>query len=202
MHYSAAEIISCRIGADGTPDYNMTIPTLLARYLPTGLLGIGFTALMASFMSGMAGNVTAFNTVWTYDIYQSYIAPGKSDHALSLDGPHGDGVRHPRQHRLRLSGVEVQQHHGHAAACVRLRERAAVCDFPARHVLAARDRSRRVLRIARRHVGRGSFPWACACRRRVPGIKGGWIAHANSSSTATWARTSRWRSSPGRPASC
>ncbi|MEI7864299.1 MAG: sodium:solute symporter family protein [Chthoniobacterales bacterium] len=65
--------------ADGTPDYNMVIPALLAKYLPTGLLGIGFTALMASFMSGMAGNVTAFNTVWTYDIYQSYIAPGKSD---------------------------------------------------------------------------------------------------------------------------
>jgi len=67
------------LGPDGTPDYNMTIPAMLARYFPTGLLGVGFTALMASFMSGMAGNVTAFNTVWTYDIYQSYIAPGKSD---------------------------------------------------------------------------------------------------------------------------
>ena len=67
------------LGADGSPDYNMTIPALLAKYLPTGLLGIGFTALMASFMSGMAGNVTAFNTVWTYDIYQSYIAKNKSD---------------------------------------------------------------------------------------------------------------------------
>jgi len=63
----------------GTPNYNMVIPAMLARYFPTGLLGLGFTALMASFMSGMAGNVTAFNTVWTYDIYQSYIAPGKSD---------------------------------------------------------------------------------------------------------------------------
>jgi SSS family solute:Na+ symporter len=64
---------------NGTPDYNMTIPTMLAKYFPAGLLGFGFTALMASFMSGMAGNVTAFNTVWTYDIYQSYIAPNKSD---------------------------------------------------------------------------------------------------------------------------
>jgi len=52
---------------------------MLVKYFPTGLLGIGFTALMASFMSGMAGNVTAFNTVWTYDIYQSYIAKNKSD---------------------------------------------------------------------------------------------------------------------------
>jgi SSS family solute:Na+ symporter len=67
------------VGADGHPDYNMVIPAMLAAYFPTGLLGLGFTALMASFMSGMAGNVTAFNTVWTYDIYQSYIAPGKSD---------------------------------------------------------------------------------------------------------------------------
>jgi solute:Na+ symporter, SSS family len=41
--------------------------------------GLGLTALMASFMSGMAGNVTAFNTVFTYDIYQSYFVPGKSD---------------------------------------------------------------------------------------------------------------------------
>ena len=65
--------------ADGTPDYNMSIPTLLARYLPSGVLGIGLTALIASFMSGMAGNVTAFNTVWTYDLYQSYLAPGRSD---------------------------------------------------------------------------------------------------------------------------
>jgi SSS family solute:Na+ symporter len=60
-------------------DFNMVIPSMLGHYLPFGLLGIGFTALMASFMSGMAGNVTAFNTVWTYDIYQSYIAPGKTD---------------------------------------------------------------------------------------------------------------------------
>jgi len=68
------------VDANGQIDYNMTIPTLLAKYFPSGLLGIGFTALMASFMSGMAGNVTAFNTVWTYDIYQGYIAKNKSDH--------------------------------------------------------------------------------------------------------------------------
>ena len=64
---------------DGGIDYDSVIPLLLQRYLPNGLLGLGLCALMASFMSGMAGNVTAFNTVWTYDIYQSYIAPGKSD---------------------------------------------------------------------------------------------------------------------------
>jgi SSS family solute:Na+ symporter len=67
------------LGDDGTPNYNLTMPALLAHYFPTGILGIGLTALMASFMSGMAGNVTAFNAVWTYDIYQSHIAPNRSD---------------------------------------------------------------------------------------------------------------------------
>ena len=67
------------IGSDGQPNYNLAVPVMLAHYLPSGLLGLGLTALMASFMSGMAGNVTAFNTVWTYDLYQSYIRPGQSD---------------------------------------------------------------------------------------------------------------------------
>ena len=67
------------------PDFNMATPMILARYLPTGLLGLGLTALMASFMSGMAGNVTAFNTIFTYDIYQSYLVKGKPDsHYLSV----------------------------------------------------------------------------------------------------------------------
>ena len=65
--------------ADGTFEYNMAIPLMLGHYFPSGMLGVGLTALMASFMSGMAGNVTAFNTVWTYDIYQSYIKRGASD---------------------------------------------------------------------------------------------------------------------------
>ena len=67
------------------PDYDMAIPAMLMHYLPPGILGLGLTALLASFMSGMAGNVTAFNTVWTYDIYQTYIKPGASDrHYLTV----------------------------------------------------------------------------------------------------------------------
>jgi SSS family solute:Na+ symporter len=53
--------------------YNMAIPFAMVHYFPSGLLGLGLTALLAAFMSGMAGNVTAFNTVWTYDLYRSYI---------------------------------------------------------------------------------------------------------------------------------
>jgi len=63
----------------GQPIYDYTIIALLKQYLPAGVLGLGITALLASFMSGMAGNVSAFNTVWTYDIYQSYIRPRTHD---------------------------------------------------------------------------------------------------------------------------
>ena len=63
------------LDSNGRPVYNydLAIPVMLLHFFPTGILGLGLTALLASFMSGMAGNVTAFNTVWTYDIYQAYI---------------------------------------------------------------------------------------------------------------------------------
>lgn len=66
-------------------DYDLATPMLLLHFFPTGMLGLGLTALLASFMSGMAGNVTAFNTVWTYDLYQGYVHPGASDaHYLTM----------------------------------------------------------------------------------------------------------------------
>jgi solute:Na+ symporter, SSS family len=82
-------IIPAKHLADGSPmidtmgrtvlDYDLATPMLLVTLFPTGMLGLGLTALIASFMSGMAGNVTAFNTVWTYDIYQAHIKKGASD---------------------------------------------------------------------------------------------------------------------------
>ncbi len=60
-------------------DFNFALPLMLARYYPSGMLGVGLTALLAGFMSGMAGNITAFNTVVTYDLYQSYIRPKAED---------------------------------------------------------------------------------------------------------------------------
>jgi SSS family solute:Na+ symporter len=60
-------------------DYDGVILSLVKKYCPAGLLGLALTALLASFMSGMAGNVTAFNTVWTYDLYQAYLVKGRSD---------------------------------------------------------------------------------------------------------------------------
>ena len=75
------------LDASGKPllDYDMATPNMLLHYFPTGILGLGLTALLASFMSGMAGNVTAFNTVFTYDLYQSYIHKGAPDrHYLAV----------------------------------------------------------------------------------------------------------------------
>jgi len=63
----------------GQHSYNEALPLMLVRYCGPGLLGLGVTALIAGFMSGMAGNVSAFATVWTYDIYQPLIRKRASD---------------------------------------------------------------------------------------------------------------------------
>ncbi|WIB13152.1 sodium:solute symporter family protein [Curtobacterium sp. MCPF17_052] len=65
--------------ADGTLTYNDAIPKLIQMYLPTGVLGVAVTGLLASFMAGMAANVSSFNTVFTYDIWQRYIKPNMPD---------------------------------------------------------------------------------------------------------------------------
>src|ERR1700722_7903236 len=65
--------------ATGQHSYNEVLPLMLIRYCGPGLLGLGITALVAGFMSGMAGNVSAFSTVWTYDIYGAFINKKASD---------------------------------------------------------------------------------------------------------------------------
>jgi solute:Na+ symporter, SSS family len=60
-------------------NYNLALPVMMSRFYGTGMLGLGITALLASFMSGMAGNITAFNTVVTYDLYQTYIKKNMPD---------------------------------------------------------------------------------------------------------------------------
>ena len=72
--------------AAGGHSYNEVLPLMLARYCGPGLLGLGITALIAGFMSGMAGNVSAFSTVWTYDIYAALIKKKASDAHYVLMG--------------------------------------------------------------------------------------------------------------------
>jgi len=66
--------------ATGQHSYNEVLPLMLIRYCGPGLLGLGITALVAGFMSGMAGNVSAFSTVWTYDLYGAYMKKDAPDH--------------------------------------------------------------------------------------------------------------------------
>ena len=66
-------------GSADIQQYNNAIPALMAEYLPSGMLGLAITALIASFMAGVAANVSAFNTVVTYDLYQDYIRGDAED---------------------------------------------------------------------------------------------------------------------------
>jgi len=70
----------------GLHSYNEVLPLMMVRYMAPGLLGLGITALIAGFMSGMAGNVSAFSAVWTYDIYQPLIKKNASDEHLVTVG--------------------------------------------------------------------------------------------------------------------
>ena len=67
--------------------FNDVLPLLMGKYLGPGLLGLGVTAMIAGFMSGMAGNVSAFATVWTYDVYRTLFNRNASDRPLSEHGP-------------------------------------------------------------------------------------------------------------------
>jgi SSS family solute:Na+ symporter len=75
-----------QVSAANPYSYNEVLPLMLIRYCGPGLLGLGITALVAGFMSGMAGNVSAFSTVWTYDIYGAFINKKASDQHYVLMG--------------------------------------------------------------------------------------------------------------------
>jgi SSS family solute:Na+ symporter len=78
-------LVSAKDAVNGMHTYNDVLPLMLARYCGPGLLGLGITALIAGFMSGMAGNVSAFATVWTYDIYRAVFNKNASDsHYVSV----------------------------------------------------------------------------------------------------------------------
>ncbi len=107
--------------------YNEVLPLMMVRYLGPGLLGLGITALIAGFMSGMAGNVSAFSAVWTYDIYQAahqqarfrqhYVAVGRwaidCSASSSPSGPRYLVMTRARNHGLCAGAVQVL----HLAAC-------------------------------------------------------------------------------------
>jgi len=84
-HLVGQDVVAANPGAE-LHSYNEILPLMMARYLGPGLLGLGITALIAGFMSGMAGNVSAFSTVWTYDIYRPLINKKATDSHYVLVG--------------------------------------------------------------------------------------------------------------------
>ena len=75
----AAVLLIPGLGESGGLPFNDAIPALMNKYLPIGVLGVAITGLLAAFMAGMAANISSFNAVWTYDIWQAYIRPGRPD---------------------------------------------------------------------------------------------------------------------------
>ena len=173
---------------------------MLVQYFPTGLLGLGLTALMASFMSGMAGNVTAFNTVWTYDIYQSYVAPNRSDtHYLWMG------------RMATIFGVVVSVAAAYVAA-----EFNNIMDFIQLvfgFVNAPLFATFLLGMFWKRTTGHGAFfgllagTIASALHTALTGPTGHWLVGLISLpsrsvyTAATWRKTSGWPSTPGRLAS-
>jgi len=131
----------------GGHSYNDVLPLMLARYCGPGLLGLGITALIAGFMSGMAGNVSAFTTVWTYDIYRPFFNSEGSDHHYVNMG------RWTTVIGVLISVgtaylVMVREHHGLRAGAVQLLHCSAVRDSRAGNALETSDGPGGILGIA------------------------------------------------------
>ena len=136
----------------GGNSYNEVLPLLMGRYLGPGLLGLGITALVAGFMSGMAGNVSAFATVWTYDIYRPLIRKQASDEHYVRVGRWWTFLGVLISIGTAYLVMQFEQHHGLRAGLVQLVRRPDVGDGVAGHVLETNDGTRRILGAAARHV--------------------------------------------------
>jgi len=120
-----ASATASRLKANGAPTNNLVITTLMAKFYPAGMLGVGLTGLVASFMSGMAGNVTAFNRSGL-TTFTRPISGGTRRPALSQRRTGHHYCRRAALHRRRLRGHALRQHHGPAAVGLRICQRAAL----------------------------------------------------------------------------
>ena len=143
-------------GDDPDKEYNNAIPLLMNEYLPNGMLGIALVGLLAAFMAGVAANVSAFNTVVTYDLWEPYVSPARATSTTSASAV-SRRSGHRDRHRDRPDRLGLQQHHGLHPAVVLLLQRAVVRDVHHRHVLEADDAVGRPLGPRRGH--RSAPPW-------------------------------------------
>ena len=110
----AATILLPGIGTEGNLEYNQALPAMIGKYLPTGAIGIAVTGLLAAFMAGMAANISSFNAVFTYDLWQDYIRPGRPDRYYLTVG-----------RWVTVGGVAAAVHEDHCVLTVTLPARAA-----------------------------------------------------------------------------
>ena len=148
--------------ATGQHSYDDVLPLMLIRYCGPGLLGLGITALVAGFMSGMAGNVSAFSTVWTYDLYGAFINKKASDSHYVAMGRWSTVIGMLVSICDGVPGDECVVDHGLCAGAVQLLYRAAVWDGDPGDAVEAGDEGRRVLGIGGGHGGVRS-PCLCGC---------------------------------------
>ncbi len=73
------QLVTLKAGGDTDVTYNNALPLLMKEVLPNGALGVAIAGLLAAFMAGMAANISSFNTVFTYDIWQDWVRPGRED---------------------------------------------------------------------------------------------------------------------------
>jgi len=152
-------------------------------------------------MSGMAGNVTAFNTVWTYDIYQAYLRPRASDSGLLWMGRAATVVASSLVWARPIS-PRTSTTSWICSSCVRVRERSPFRHLSSRHVLAAHDRAWRIRRPTQRNSGGGDSSWPHPADGRATLVKGGWLGHVLRIYPAKWHRIFGRPSLPGPLVSC
>ena len=146
----AAILLIPGLGTAGGLTYNDAIPALYNQYLPLGVLGVAVTGLLAAFMAGMAANVSSFNAVWTYDIWQNYIRPGRPDQLLPAGRPDHHGGRRVHRHRDRVPRGRLQQHRELLPGSLLVLQRADLRDVHLGHVLAQGRPRLGILRADRR----------------------------------------------------
>jgi SSS family solute:Na+ symporter len=132
--------------------YNEVLPLMLVRYCGPGLIGLGVTALIAGFMSGMAGNVSAFSTVWTYDIYGAFLNKKASDRHYVAMGRWCALIGRARLGGHGVPGAALCQHHGLCLAALQLLRGAAFWNCHFGNAVEASYQPGRLLGIARRHT--------------------------------------------------
>ena len=131
----AAILLIPGLGTAGGLTFTDAIPALYNKYLPVGVLGVAVTGLLAAFMAGMAANVSSFNAVWTYDIWQNYIRPGRPDSYYLRVGRITTVVGRLHRNRDRVPRGRLQQHLELLPGAVLVLQRADLRGLHRRHVL-------------------------------------------------------------------